>query len=80
MKTVMIAASLAALTLAAAPAMADNSKATCGQMASKVSEALNGVDNAEARNEQRAGTTACSVGFYDSGVNHYRKALSLLGR
>jgi len=81
MKTPMLAASFAVLTLAVAgPAMADSTKATCGQMAAKVSEALNGADNPEARNEQRAGTTACSVGFYDNGVNHYRKALSLLGK
>jgi curli biogenesis system outer membrane secretion channel CsgG len=81
MKTLTIAATLAALTLAtAAPAMADATRATCGQMAAKVNEALNGVDNPEARNEQRAGTTACSVGFYDNGVSHYRKALSLLGK
>jgi len=81
MKTLTIAATLAALTLTtAAPAMADATPATCGQMATKVHEAMNGTDNAEARTEQRAGVAACAAGFYDNGVSHYRKALSLLGK
>lgn len=81
MKSLMIAASFTALTLAiAAPAMADESKATCGQMAAKVNAALNGSDNADAKAEQQAGATACAVGFYDKGVSHYRKALGLLGQ
>ncbi|MGD0865125.1 MAG: hypothetical protein ABSA49_06175 [Rhizomicrobium sp.] len=72
--------------LAASAASADEqtgSVATCLDMAQQVKTAL--ASNAQSANYQEAmreehnGRDFCSNSFYQTGINHYSHALSLLG-
>ncbi|MDN5289741.1 MAG: hypothetical protein JWR38_6020 [Mucilaginibacter sp.] len=82
MKSLILAASFVTLA-AAAPAIADTeSPASCRDLAKQTSVALSGAagDVNEAKSESRAGLQACNFGLYKNGADHYRKALSLLGK
>ncbi len=81
MKSLIIAASLFA-TVAIVPAMAADDASACRVLAGQTNTALSGAsgDAAQAKDEARAGQQACNFGLYKSGAEHYRKALSLLGK
>jgi hypothetical protein len=82
MKSLILAASLITL-VAAAPAMAEtDGPSSCRDLAKQTSAALSGAagDVNEAKSESRAGLQACNFGLYKNGAEHYRKALSLLGK
>jgi hypothetical protein len=85
MKTLFIAAPIfaAALTIAAPAFAADDNYASCHHLAGETNAAMgsaSGDSAAAARDEARAGMQACNFGMYKSGAEHYRKALSLLGK
>lgn len=92
MKAPFAVALLVALTAAAAPAMAQQGAApamaqpddmrTCRLLASQVHAAIKDAtgDVAAARRENVAGMQACNFALYKNGSDHYRKALSLLGK
>jgi hypothetical protein len=82
MKSLILAASFAALAVAV-PAMADtDGPSSCRDLAKQTSAALSGAagDATEAKLESRAGLQACNFGLYKNGADHYRKALTLLGK
>lgn len=84
MKPLFVAASLVAtaLTFAAVPALAADDVSACRLLAGQTNSAISAAsgDAAQAREEARAGQAACNFGLYKSGAEHYRKALSLLGK
>ncbi len=84
MKPTLIAASIfaAALTFAAVPALAADSAATCHTLAGQTNSAISSAtgDATQAKDEASAGMQACNFGLYAKGADHYRKALSLLGK
>lgn len=84
MKPLFIAASVfvTALTFAAVPAMAADNAAACRILSGQTNSAISNAsgDVAQAREEARAGQAACQFGMWKSGADHYRKALSLLGK
>ena len=85
MKPLFVAASLVAtaLTFAAVPALAaTDDAASCRLLAGQANSAISAAsgDATQARDEARAGMQACNFGLYKNGADHYRKALSLLGK
>ena len=84
MKSMILAASFAALSLTAAlPAMADTAdSASCRALAKEAGAALSSAsgDVTEAKREARMGLDACNFGLWENGTAHYRKVLTLLGK
>ena len=84
MKSMIFAASFAALSLTAAiPALADSAdSASCRTVGKLAKDALSGAsgDVSEAKREARMGSDACNFGLWENGTAHYRKALTLLGK
>ncbi len=83
MKSLILAASFVTLA-AAAPAMAaSDNAASCRALGQQTTAALNDASGdaaTEARAETRMGMQACNFGLFKNGADHYRKALSLLGK
>jgi hypothetical protein len=81
MKSAFVAASLF-LTVAAVPALAADNAATCRTLGSQTNTALSAAsgDVSKAQDEANAGMAACNFGLWAKGAEHYRKALSLLGK
>ncbi len=87
MRSLKIAASVAALSLGMAVASASAQQVanveTCLSSASQVKTALN--SNAQSANyeaamkERNYGLAYCNSGFYEKGVSHYNRALQILG-
>ena len=84
MKSMLLAASFAALSLTAAvPALAETAdSASCRSLGKEAGAALTGAsgDVTEAKREVRQGLDACKFGLWENGTAHYRKALTLLGK
>jgi hypothetical protein len=84
MKTLFVAASVfaATLTMAAVPALAADDAHVCHTLASQTNSAISAAtgDVSQARDEAREGLEACNFALYKNGADHYRKALSLLGK
>ena len=81
MKSLILAASFVTLA-AVAPAMAADNATSCRTLNQQTTEALSATsgDAAEARTQVRLGQEACNFGQFKNGAEHYRKALSLLGK
>ena len=57
----------------------EESAATCANAQNQVATALSSASNADAAKEQRLGQQFCHAGYYRQGVDHYAKAMQLLG-
>jgi hypothetical protein len=81
MKSLILAASFVTLA-AVAPAMAADNATSCRTLGQQTAEALSSAsgDATEAKTEIRMGMQACNFGLFKNGADHYRKALSLLGK
>ncbi len=81
MKSLILAAAFVTLA-AAAPAMAADNATSCRALGQQTAEALSSAsgDATEAKAEIRMGMQACNFGLFKNGADHYRKALSLLGK
>ncbi|MBV9991104.1 MAG: hypothetical protein JOZ72_07400 [Alphaproteobacteria bacterium] len=76
---------LSALTVAlcvgaATSALArEESAASCASAESQVATAISASQNADATKERSLGQRFCHAGYYRQGVDHYAKAMQLLG-
>jgi hypothetical protein len=66
-------------TLSTAAFAQDDSAATCAAAGQQVSTALGSADNDAARQEKKMGLEFCNAGYYHRGMEHYTKALEILG-
>ena len=84
MKLAHWTAALTLATLAITPAANAASLSECISMGKRVAAALESAQPGEttdqARNQQAAGREYCLTSMYKEGVEHYSKALQLLGK
>jgi hypothetical protein len=57
----------------------EESAASCASAANQVGTALSSTQNADAAKEKNLGQQYCHAGYYRQGVDHYAKAMELVG-
>jgi hypothetical protein len=79
-KSTSLVLALAITAVSSAAFAADqDSEATCAATGKQVSSALSSQDNDAARQEKKMGLEFCNAGYYHQGMEHYAKALEMLG-
>ena len=73
------ALALSLATVSTAAFAQDENAATCATAGKQVNAALSNNDNDAARQEKKMGLEFCNAGYYHKGMEHYTKALELLG-
>ena len=57
----------------------EESAATCASAANQVATTMASAQNADAAKEKNLGQQYCHAGYYRQGVDHFAKAMQLLG-
>jgi hypothetical protein len=83
-KATLVAAAFAGLMFSSATYAADANVSDCVHMSRQVATAIDtaqpGKATDDARTQQRFGRDYCAVSMYAKGVEHYSRALQMLGQ